>query len=76
MADQRSARRDNVLWLGAALLTLAALVTFRLVVIGDAYAQSGAAWPTPPDVLSQVLVAAPLLVLYLLGVAVAALAER
>lgn len=35
-----------------------------------------AAWLTPPDVLSQVLVAAPLLVLYLLGVAVAALAER
>jgi len=48
MPDQRLARRDNVLWLGAALLTLAALIAFRLVVIGDAYAQSGAAWPTPP----------------------------
>lgn len=48
MSDQRLARHDNVLWLGAALLMLAALVTFRLVVIGDAYAQSGTAWPTPP----------------------------
>ena len=48
MSDQRLARRDNVLWLAAALLTLAALVTFRLVVVGDAYAQSGAGWPTPP----------------------------
>ena len=48
MSDQRLARRDNVLWLGAVLLMLAALVTFRLVVIGDAYAQSGTAWPTPP----------------------------
>ena len=46
MSDQRSAHRDNVLWLGAALLTLAVLVTFRLVVIGDAHAQSGPAWPT------------------------------
>ncbi len=35
-----------------------------------------AAWLTPPDVLSQVLVAVPLLGLYLLGVAVAALAGR
>ena len=48
MPQQHVLRRDNVLWLGAALLTLAALITFRLVVIGDAYAQSGAAWPTPP----------------------------
>ncbi len=48
MTDQRLLRRDTVLWLGAALLMLAALVTFRLVVIGDAHAQSGAAWPTPP----------------------------
>ena len=48
MTDQRLLRRDNVLWLGAALLMLAALVTFRLVVIGDAYAQRGTAWPTPP----------------------------
>ncbi|MCH8849354.1 MAG: hypothetical protein IIC89_00850 [Chloroflexi bacterium] len=48
MPHQHALRRENVLWLGAALLTLAALITFRLVVIGDAYAQSGAAWPTPP----------------------------
>ena len=48
MSDQRLMRRDNVLWLGAALLALAALVAFRLVVIGDVLAQSGPAWPTPP----------------------------
>lgn len=35
-----------------------------------------AAWLTPPDVLSQVLVAVPLLGLYLLGVLVAAFARR
>ena len=40
--------RENVLWLGAALLALAALGTLRLAVIGDAHAQTGAAWPTPP----------------------------
>ena len=48
MLDQHLLRRDNVLWLGAALFTLAALVTFRLVVIGDVLAQTGPAWPTPP----------------------------
>ena len=48
MPDQRLLRRDNVVWLGAALLTMAALVAFRLVVIGDVQAQAGAAWPTPP----------------------------
>lgn len=48
MSDQHLMRRDNVLWLGAALLALAALVAFRLVVIGDVLAQSGPAWPTPP----------------------------
>ena len=41
-------RRDNVLWLGAALLALAALVTLRLAVIGDAHAQTAVGWPTPP----------------------------
>jgi len=35
-----------------------------------------AALITPPDGISQVLVAVPMLVLYLLGVAVAALAPR
>ena len=34
------------------------------------------AWLTPPDVLSQVLVAVPLLALYLIGIGVAALAGR
>lgn len=48
MPQQHVLRRDNVLWLGAALLALAALVAFRLVVIGDVLAQSGPAWPTPP----------------------------
>ena len=48
MPDQRLLRRDNALWLGAALLMLAALVTFRLAVIGDAHAQTDVGWPTPP----------------------------
>ena len=48
MPDQHLLRRDNVLWLGAALLTLAALGTLRLVVIGDVHAQTGVGWPTPP----------------------------
>ncbi len=48
MPDQLLLRRDNVLWLGAALLALAALVAFRLVVIGDVFAQTGVGWPTPP----------------------------
>jgi len=34
------------------------------------------AWLTPPDVISQMLVAGPLIVLYLVGVLVAALASR
>ena len=41
-------RRDNVLWLGAALLAVAALGTLRLVVIGDVHAQTDVGWPTPP----------------------------
>ncbi len=48
MPDQHLMRRDNVLWLGAVLLTLAALGTLRLVVIGNAHAQTGVGWPTPP----------------------------
>ena len=47
MPDERILRRDNVLWLGALLLALAALGTLRLAVIGDVHAQA-ADWPTPP----------------------------
>ena len=41
-------RRENALWLGAALLAIAALTTLRLVVIGDVHAQTIVGWPTPP----------------------------
>ena len=48
MSHQQAPRRNTVLWLGAALLGLAALGTLRLAVIGDVQAQTAVAWPTPP----------------------------
>lgn len=56
------------------------LVTPAMLLKGLPYALIGAfilgAWLSPPDLLSQFLVAAPLLVLYLVGVGAAALATR
>jgi len=56
------------------------LVTARMLLRWLPYAVLvifiAAAWLTPPDVLSQILVAVPLVGLYLLGIAVAALAQR
>lgn len=56
------------------------LVTARTLLRWIPYAAIGAfvlgAWLSPPDVLSQFLVALPLLGLYLLGIGVAALAAR
>jgi len=56
------------------------LVTARTLWRWLPYAILGAfilgAWLTPPDVLSQILVAGPLLALYLLGILVAAIGQR
>lgn len=56
------------------------LVGPRLLWRGLPYATVGAfiagAWLTPPDVISQLLLAGPLLLLYLLSIALAAFASR